>query len=348
MTFTTMTKDIYVALPTFIFMAAVLEISGLGNALFEMMYKWMAGLRGGLAMGVIGISTVLAAMTGSSATATIMMGMIAYPEMEKRGYDKRIMIGSISAGGSLGPLIPPSIPMIVVASITTVSIGKLFVAGLIPGLIAALGYITYIGLKCWKNPEMGPAIPKEERVGWTDKLKSLRLAGLPILVILLVLGLIYFKITAMLMWLVITGGAFSQLIGVIGVQSYVQDFLLALSVSPRLIVIGILGLVFILGMFIETTAITVIFLPIFYPIVMELGFDPLWFGLLFIIDLMTGIMTPPFGMILFYFKGLNIPGVTMMDIYRDIIPFVVVMVAVMLLVFFVPETGTWLPNMMIK
>lgn len=385
--FTTITKDIYVALPTFIFMAAVLEISGLNEALFEMMYKWMAGLRGGLAMGVIAISTVLAAMTGSAATAVIMMGMIAYPEMKKRGYDKSIMIGSISAGGSLGPLIPPSIPMVIIASITGVSIGKLFIAGVIPGLITSLGYIVYIGFRCWKNPKMGPAIPKEERVGWRDKLKSLCMAGLPVILIFLVLGLIYLgvatpseagavgafgalicaainrnltlknlqkattdslKFTAILMWLMITGGAFSQLIGVIGIQSYLRDFIITLPLSPSLIIVGMLGFVFILGMFIDLAPIAVIFLPIIYPVVKELGFDLLWFSLLFTMDLIVGLMTPPFGMVLFYFKGLNIPGVTMMDIYRSITPYFLIMLAVMLLCFFIPEIVTWLPSVMVK
>ena len=152
----------------------------------------------------------------------------------------------------------------------------------------------------------------------------------------------------MLMWLLATGGAFSQLIGVLGVQGYLRELLLALQVSPWAIIVGILFLVFILGMFIDATPITIIFLPIFYPIVMALGFDLLWFGLLFTMDLLVGIMTPPFGMVLFYFKGLNLPGVTMMDIYRAIVPFFLIMMVVMILVFIVPEMATWLPNMMIK
>lgn len=385
--FSYITKDIFIALPTFIFMATVLEVSGLGTAMYDMMYKWMAGLRGGLAMGTVAISTVMAAMTGSAATATLTMGLLAYPEMKKRGYDKRMIIGAIPAGGSLGPLIPPSVLMIIVAAVSVISIGKLFIAGIIPGLITAAGYIAYIGIRCWRKPKMGPPIPPEERVNWGEKFKSLRLSIMPIILIFLVLGLIYlgvatpseaggigavgalicaavyknltFKnlqratttalgITVMLMWLLATGGCFSQLIGVLGVQAYLRDLLLALQVSPYVIVIGILVLVLILGMFIDATPIAVIFLPIFYPIILALGVDLLWFGLLFTMDLLVGIMTPPFGMVLFYFKGLNIPGVTMMDIYRAIIPFFLIMMAVMVLVFFLPELAVWLPNMMIK
>ena len=386
-TFTYITKDIFIALPTFIFMAAVLEMSGLGSAMYDMMHKWMAGLRGGLAMGTLAIATVIAAMTGSAATATLTMGMLAYPEMEKRGYDKRMIIGAIPAGGSLGPLIPPSVVMIIVAAVSVISIGKLFIAGIIPGLITSLGYISYIGIRCWKNPRMGPPIPVEERVGWGEKFRALSMSILPILLIFLVLGLIYLgvatpseaggvgafgalicaaiyrnltlknlqraittslRITAMLMWLLATGACFSQLIGVMGVQSYVRDLLLGLAVEPWVIVIGILGLVYILGMFIDATPIAVIFLPIFYPIILALGLDLLWFGLLFTMDLLIGIMTPPFGMVLFFFKGLNIPGVTMMDIYRSIIPYVLIMTVVMIIVFLVPELAVWLPNQMIK
>jgi len=279
------------------------------------------------------------------------------------------------------------VPMIVVAAVSQISIGKLFIAGIIPGVITSIGYIAYVGIRCWKNPGMGPPLPPEERVGFREKMISMRKSIMPIILIFLVLGLIYLgiatpseaggvgavgalicaaiyrnltwrnlqkatttaiRITAMLMWLLAAGGAFSQLIGVLGVQGYLRELLLALPVSRWAIVVGILFLVFILGMFIDATPITVIFLPIFYPIVMALGFDLLWFGLLFTMDLLVGIMTPPFGMVLFYFKGLNLPGVTMMDIYRAIVPFFLIMMLVMVLVFFIPDLAVWLPNQMIK
>jgi len=384
--FINMTKDIYLALPTFIFMAAVLEFSGLGSAMYEMMHKWMAGLKGGLAMGTIGISTAMAAMSGTAATATLTMGMLAYPEMEKRGYDKRMSIGCIPAGGILGPLIPPSVVMIVVCSIGEISIGKLFMAGVFPGLMASLGFMAYIGIRCWRNPAMGPALPPEERVGWGEKLKSLRLAGLPILLIFLVLGLIYMgvctpseaggigalgaiicaaayrnltwanmsgatarclRVTAMLMWLLIAGSFFSQMMGVMMVQAFIKDILLGLEVGRWVILIGILGLVFVMGMFMDDTPIIIIFLPIFLPIIAELGFDTFWFAFAFTLDCLIGIMTPPFGMVLFYFKGLNIPGVSMMDIYWAIIPYVLVMIGVLILCLVFPPIAMWLPSTMI-
>lgn len=385
-TFSYLTKDVFLAVPAFIFMASVLEISGLGTAMYDTMHKWMAGLRGGLAMGTLGISTVLAAMSGSGATATISMGLLAYPEMEKRGYDKRMTIGCIPAGGSLGPLIPPSVTMIIVGAISYVSIGKLFIAGIIPGLLTAFGYIAYIGIRCFKNPKMGPVLPLEKRVSWIEKLKALRTAGMPIVLILLVLGMIYlgvatpseagglgafgalicaaiygnltFKnlhiaatramaLTAMLLWLVVTGGCFSQLLSIIGIQGYLQGLLLALPVSPMIILLVVLGGTFVLGMFIEGAPVIIIVLPIVYPVIRALGFDLLWFNLVFTMDIILGGITPPFGLYLFFFKGLNIAGVSIVDIYRAIIPYVLVLILSITVVILVPELATWLPGQMI-
>lgn len=140
------TTDYFIALPMFIFMAALLQVSGIGSALYETMYKWMAGLKGGLAMGTVVISTLMAAMTGVAATSTVTMGILAYPEMRKRGYSKDMAMGCIPAGGCLGPLIPPSIPMIIVAGLSGVSIGKLFFAGVFPGFLVSFVFILYIAI----------------------------------------------------------------------------------------------------------------------------------------------------------------------------------------------------------
>lgn len=385
-TFTSITRDVFLALPQFIFMAAVLEMSGLGSAMYDLMHKWMAGLRGGLAMGTIGIATAMAAMSGSASTATLTMGMLAYPEMERRGYDKRMAIGCIPAGGVLGPLIPPSVLMIIVASVSATSIGKLFMAGFIPGLLMSLGFMAYIGIRCFFRPAMGPPLPVAERVGWSEKIKSVRGAFLPFLLILLVLGLIYtgvaapseaggvgavgalisaaiygnlnlrslqkatircLQITAMLMFLLITAAYFGQMMGILGIQIYIKDLLTGAEVSRWVILASMLGLVFFMGMFMDDVPITVIFLPIFFPIAKALGFDLLWFVFLFSLDEVIGLITPPFGMVLFYFKGLNIQGVTMMDIYRSIFPYVLIAIGVMLLVILFPPLALWLPSTMI-
>lgn len=233
---------------------------------------------------------------------------------------------------------------------------------------------------------MGPALPPEERVSWGEKFKALRGSGLAFGLIFLVLGTLYLgiatpteaggigafgalicaviyrnftlanlreatikclRVSAMLLWLIAAGCFFSQMMGVMGVQTYVKELILGLEVNRWVILIGILSLVFVMGMFMDDAPIIIIFLPIFLPIISGLGFDLFWFGFIFALDTLIGIVTPPFGMILFYFKGLNIPGVTMMDIYRSVIPFVFIMVAVLIACVLFPQIAVWLPGTMI-
>jgi len=385
--FAMMTKDIFIAAPLFIFMASVLQFSGIATAMYEMMYKWFAGLRGGLAMGTVAICALIAAMSGISATGTLTMGMLAYPEMRKRGYAKSLAIGSIPFGGALGPLIPPSVVMIIIGGFASLSVGRLFIGGIIPGVMMAFLAIVYIYIRCLRNPELGPPIPFAERASWRDKLGSLRGTILPILLIILVLGGIYtgaftpteaggigafgavicaainrqlnwqnvkesslttFRVTAMLIWIAVGGASFSSLLGMTGVLHFVNDFMTGLPLGNMGILIVMMGVIFVMGMFIDGMAIVMITLPIFMPIARTLGFDPLWFGLLFSMNLLIGFVTPPFGINLFYFKGLGYAEVTMGDIYRSIIPFVVVMLIVLVLCIAFPELLLWLPNSMIK
>jgi tripartite ATP-independent transporter DctM subunit len=383
----TSTTDYFIALPMFIFMAAILESSGIGAGLYDMMYKWFARLPGGLAIGSVVISTLIAAMSATASTATISMGLLAYPEMAKRGYSKTLAIGSIMGGGCLGPLIPPSVPMILVASLSSISIGKLFISGVFPGLLAATIFILYIIVACLFDPKLGPAITVEQRATWKQKLISLRGVALPVLLIFLVLGFIYLGIstpseaggigafgallcaivyrnltwrnlkkslqvslqmTTMVFWLLITGNAFSSLLSTTGVTAAVGQFLLGVSASPWIVLTIMLGLVFVLGMFIDAGPIAIITIPIFIPIVRALGFDTVWFGLIFTIGLIIGFLTPPFGIVMFYFKGLGHPGVTMKDIYAAAIPFAILLIVVWVLCIVFPEIATWLPNQMIK
>jgi len=385
--FISVTTEYFIAIPMFIFMAAVLQVSGIGTALYDMMYKWMARLRGGLAMGSVLISTLLAALTGVAATATVSMGLLAYPEMKNRGYSKYIAIGSITSGGCLGPLIPPSVPMIIVAIFGAISIGKLFIAGILPGLLTSLIFVSYIGFRCFRNPALGPSIPLDEQPTWREKFASLRGVILPIIVIILVLGTIYtgiatpseaggvgafgalvcaavyrnltvknlksaimisFRLSAMIFWLLIAGSMFSSLLGLTGVTHYIGDIMTGMVANRWVTLFAMLFIVFIMGMFMDPTPITIICIPIFMPIVRTLGFDPLWFGLIFTMDLLIGFITPPFGLNMFYFKGLNHPGVTMTDIYRSTLPFVLLMIIAWIICIVFPPIATWLPGTMIK
>ncbi len=385
--FNTVTTDIFIAIPLFIFMAAIFQISGVGERMYEAMYKWMAGLRGGLAIGTVIVCTLIAAITGLVATGTIMMGMLAYPEMRKRGYDKKIAIGCIIAGGCLGPLIPPSVPMIIISGLTGVSSGKLFMSGVIPGLICSFLFCAYIGIRCFYNESLGPSVPLNERASWNEKFSSLGGLVFPILLILLVLGGIYggiftpseagaigaagalvsmailgnlnwknmsaavtttFKANAMVMWISMAGVTFSSLTGITGIKSLIGTTLSGLPIGPYGVLTIMLIIVFIMGCFIDTLAIIMITLPIMMPVMVQLGFDPLWFALLFSLDVIIGMLTPPFGYALFYFRGLGHRDVAMIDIYGGAWIFVILMVIVLVLCVIFPQIALWLPNKMIR
>lgn len=385
--YSVVTTDIFIAIPTFVFMAAVLEGSGMGRVLYEMMHKWFGGLRGGLAIGTTAICTLIAAMTGLAATAVVMMGVLAYSEMNKRGYDKGISLGCIISGGALGPLIPPSIVMIIIGGLTSLSVGKLFMGGLFPGLLISFLFIAYTGIRCYFQPKMGPPLPREERASWGEKFASLRGVILPIILVLLVLGSIYagaatpseaggvgafgtiicaiiyrqfnlkmlkaaisktLQTTVMVLWLVIGGLALSSLLSGIGVSNYVLEVITGLPISPMGIIIVIMVILLILGMFIDTTAIIMIMIPITIPLIRELGFDPLWFALVFVINILTGLITPPYGICIFYMKGVAPPDVTIKDLYLSTLPFTLIMIAVLGVSIVWPPLVTWLPNKLIK
>ena len=381
------TKDFFIALPMFIFMAGILQVSGIGTKLYDTFWKWFAGLRGGLAAATVAVSTVLAATTGSGSTATVTMGMIAYPEMEKRGYDKYLSIGSICCGGCLGPLIPPSITMILVAAYADLSIGKLFIAGVFPGLLTSGFFMLYILLQCYLHPQMGPAIPSDERVSWREKFVSLKGAILPIFLIIVVLGFIYvgistpseaggigafgalccaainrkltvanlkkamassLRITAMIFWIIIGGATFSSLLAMTGVSNFIGELMVGANLGPWTIFMIMMIIIFVLGMLMDSTPIVIITMPIFIPIIRTLGFDVLWFGLVVTMNLLIGFLTPPFGLAMFYFKGIGHEDVSMLDLYRGCFPFVFVMTIAMILCIIFPGIATWLPNKMIK
>ena len=382
-----MTTDLYLAIPLFIFMAAIFQASGLSSRLYEVMYKWMAGVRGGLAIGTIIVATLIGAMTGLAGTATVTLGMLAYPEMAKRGYNKIISIGPIIAGGALGLIIPPSITMILVGGMSGLSVGKLFMAGIVPGLLASLTFITYIGIRCFLNPTLAPALPTEERVSWKEKFSSLTRILPPLALVVLILGGIWFgaftateaggigaigsllytlgtrtltwktlknagnqtlKLTVMVMWLAVGGVIFTSLNSRTGTGAFISEALGSLSSSPFIMMIICLSIVIILGFILETFAIIILIMPIMLPIVSNIGVDPLLFGFCFALALIIGVMTPPFGYAIFYFAGLKHPGVTVADIYKATMVFALILAVVLFLCLVFPQIVLWFPNVMIK
>jgi len=382
-------KEVFIAIPFFVFLAAVLERSGIAENLYDMFYKWVGRLGGGLAIGAVLICTIIDAISGLGASGIVTIGPIALSEMSKRGYDKHMSVGCIAAGSALGPLIPPSVIMIIIAGFTGLSVGKLFAGGLIPGLLCSFGFIVYIVIQCLRNPKMGPPISREITITWSDRFVSLRSVILPVVLIVMVMGSIYtgittptegaavgafgamfcaavnrtltfknlylagkasVKITCMVMWLLIGGSLFATLLNAIGVQDALSQFLQGIGKGYGGIVVLfiMMVIVFVMGMFIDGAAITVLTMPIFFPVVESAGLDPLWFGVLFTINICMGYLTPPFGMNLFYMKGIVSADVTMQDIYWSIIPYVGVMIIVLILGVVFPEIVVWLPNKLIQ
>ena len=381
----TMGNFTLVAIPLFVFMAMLLERTGVAKDLYRMMYLWWGGLRGGLAIGTLAICAIFAAMCGISGAAVVAMGTIALPSMLERGYDKRMVLGCINTGGGWGILIPPSILMILYSLITGVSVGQMFAAGVLPGILLMVLTCAYIIIRCYFQPELAPALPKEERASWGEKMAALRAVILPILIVVMVLGsiirgvttpteaaamgvlgalisaLVYrrmswellrdaavrtFKLTGMIMWILFAAHAFSAAYQSMGAQEMIQGLITGIPGGPWAIIITMMLIVFLLAMVLDPVGIMLITLPVFLPIVQSMGFDPVWFGILFVINMEIGYMTPPFGFNLFYLKGVVPPSITMKDIYVSVIPFVLVEIVGLALIMIFPEIATYLPDLM--
>jgi tripartite ATP-independent transporter DctM subunit len=379
------TNFILVSVPLFILMAVVLEGSGIAEDLFETMYIWFGGIPGGLLTGTIVICAIFAAMSGISGVATVTMGLIAMPAMLKRGYDRKMVVGGIMCGGALGIIIPPSVIAILYGSITGTSVGKLFMGGFVPGILIAGVMILYCTIRCIRNPKYGPPVPVEERTNFRAKIVSLKYIIFPLLLILLVLGVIYsgictpteasaigalgallcslikrnltwkslkaatlrtLNITCMAMWIVIGAKSFSSIYTAGGASDFILSLVQNLAIPP-LMMIGIMQFIFfILGMFIDPVGMCMICSPVFLPIVTNLGFDPTWFGILFILNCGMAYITPPFGFNLFYMRAIAPADCTMGEIYASVWPWVICEAVVLVLVMFFPIIGMWLPNQM--
>ncbi|MCE0759050.1 TRAP transporter large permease subunit [Marinobacter sp. G11] len=381
----TMESFTLVAIPLFVFMAMILERTGVARDLYRMMYLWFGGLRGGLAIGTLGICAVFAAMVGISGAAVVAMGAIALPSMLSRGYDKQMALGVINTGGGWGVLIPPSILMILYALITGVSVGKMFAAGVMPGIMLMVLTTLYIVVRCALQPDLAPALPKEDRASWPEKLRALRSVLLPISVVGMVLGSIMgglttpteaaamgvlgalisaavygefkwsvlneaairtLKLTGLTMWILFSAHAFSSAYQSMGAQALIESIMAMIPGGAWGTVIAMMIIIFFLGMVLDPVGIMMITLPVFIPIITALGFDPIWFGILFVINMEIGYKTPPFGFNLFYLKGVVPPSVTMNDIYKSIIPFVLVEIIGIILIMIFPEIATWLPELL--
>ena len=380
----------YLAVPLFTFMGVILQHSGITKDLYESLYESLGRLRGGLAIVTVVFGTILATCLGVIAASVTILTLIALEPMLSRGYNKSLAAGTIVASGTLGILIPPSIMLVVYGPQAGISIGQMFMGAVFPGLMLALGYVAYVGIRCYLNPAMGPAIPADQIAPFSMKKLWRLLKSLvpPIMLILAVLGTIFSGIAPPTeaaaigclasILLAVAYGKFSikllkhasletlrvssfvvmiaalcyAFVGVFmsaGSGEVVSQLILAVPGGKWASFAMIMLIVFLLGLFIEWIGIVFIIVPIFSPILAQLGFNPLWAGMMICINLQMAFQTPPMAMSIFVLKGSAPPelGLTMSDIIKGVIPFVLIIMLVLLLCTIFPEIITWLPEKMI-
>jgi tripartite ATP-independent transporter DctM subunit len=384
-----MKNYVLLAVPLFLFMGVFMERSGVAERLYSAMYLWLGGLRGGLAMATIVICVIFAAATGVVGASEVTIGLLALPAMLKRKFDKPLACGTICAGGTLGILIPPSIMIVIYGPTAGLSVGKLFLAAFIPGILLGLLYMSYIGIRCYFRPQLGPPMPAEERTAPLGRKILLLLTSIlpPLFLIFAVLGTIFFgvaavteaaamgaiasiilaliyrqvsfqvikeacrrtlQITSMIMMIALGAAFFSSTFVALGGGDVVNNFLLGLPFGKWGVLLTMMAMLTVLGMFIDWLGIVFIVVPLFTPIAQALGFDPIWFALLVMINLQISFLTPPFAYSIFYLKGIVPPEVTTVDIYRGVFPFVALQILGLGLCIIFPKLITFLPTLMIK
>ena len=372
-------------LPMFIFMGYVLSESKIADDLYKMFHVWMGSIRGGLAIGTIGLMILISAMNGLSVAGMAIGATIALPELLKRGYDKRMVTGVIQAGSSLGILVPPSVVLVLYAMIARQPVGQLWLAGVFPGLMMAAFFIIYIAVRCRIQPELGPTLPESERNyplseklrllrsgllpigifaammvpfvnGWTSLVESSAIGAMTAFVAAMVKGRMTRKvfevsvrqtlaISCMFMWIILAALAFGAVFDGLGAVKAIEHlFTERLGFNPWIILILMQLSFLLMGTFLDDTAMLVIVAPLYVPLVQGLGFDLVWYGVLYTITTQIAYMTPPFGYNLFLMRAMAPPEITLKDIYGSILPFVLVMIVSLITVMAFPQIALWLPD----
>jgi tripartite ATP-independent transporter DctM subunit len=386
--FTLLGNNVLISVPLFVFMACLLERSGIAEDIFSVVSAWAGKVPGGLAVAVIITSTLMAAMVGVLGAEVVTIGIVALPAMLARGYSKQLALGCICAGGGLATLIPPSVVFIMYGLTAGVSIGQLYVAGIVPGLMLAALYIAYIIIICTIKPELAPRTAvAESELPLSVKFALLGKLVLPSFVVFMVLGSLYLgwatpteaggvgvagaaiaaavrrrltwaavrhaitettKTTTMLYWLFFGSSALIGVYTLAGGTTMIQNMLAAFPLGP----IGVMALIqvvwIVLGCFIDWIGILLLTAPIFVPVAVKLGFDPVWLGVLFCMNMQISYISPPFGPAAFYLKGVAPAGITLSDIFRSIWPYLGIQVLALILLIAFPEIALWLPSTMNK
>ena len=372
-------------LPLFIYMGYMISESGIADDLYRMFHVYFGGIKGGLAFGTMGMMVAISAMNGLSVAGMAIGATIALPAMLKLGYDKRMITGVVQAGSSLGILVPPSVVLVLYGMIARQPVSKLWLAGIIPGIMMATLFILYIYIRCKLQPELGPALPKEERqISKTEKIKLLQAGLIPFAIFFSMTGLFLmgiaslvecsavgafgatlaalFKgklnwpvientlkktlgVSCMFMWIILAALSFGAVFDGIGAVRAIETlFIERWNLSPWGVLIMMQLSYILMGMFLDDTAMLVIVAPLYVPLIIALGFNPIWYGVLYTITCQIAYMTPPFGYNLFLMRAMAPKEIDLIDIYRSIIPFVLVMCLGLAIVMIFPEIATWLPD----
>ena len=380
--FSFVTEYSLVAIPMFVLMASLLDKTGVARDLYNAMRLVAGRLKGGVGVQTVIVAALLAAMSGIIGGETVLLGMLALPQMLRLGYNKNLAIGTVVAGGSLGTMIPPSIVLIMYGMTSNVSIGDLFTAAVIPGLILVSMYILYILIRCNINPQMGPPAPQEEiEMTLKEKLKQIGHIVLPMTIVVWVLGSIYGGIASvteaacmgvigvvvsaiirreltyeivrsalqqtmrtcgMIIWIGIGASAVVGIYNLMGGKSFVETAILGLDVPSIVIILIMMAILLLLGMFLDWIGIVMLTMPIFVPIIKALGYDPIWFGVVFCINMQVSFLSPPFGPAAFYLKSVAPPDISLMDIYKSVWPFITMQLIALALVLLFPQVALWL------
>lgn len=370
-----------IAIPLFVFMGEVLLRSGIATRMYEALTKWIAWLPGGLMHTNVGASALFAATSGSSVATAATIGTVALPEIKNRGYNERLFLGSLTSGGTLGILIPPSINLIIYGLLTNTSVSDLYMAGLIPGLLMATIFTMTIAIFCSLRPKWGG---EKINVTWGDRIASLPHLLPPVIIFIVVVGSIYVGIatpteaaaigvvaalalaaffktlsldmivqatqgtmrtTAMVMLIILAALFLNFVLGIIGLTQSLAQFVAELGWSPTQMMIAIVIFFLILGCFLETLSMLITTAPLITPIVVGLGYDPVWFGVLLMVLLEMALLTPPIGINLYVIQSVRSEG-PFRDVVLGTLPFLLAMLVMIFLLIMIPDLALWLPNLL--
>ena len=377
---------ILLSVPMFLLMASILDKSGVAHDLYDALKIWAGGLPGGVGVMTLIAASVMAAMTGIIGGEVILLGLVALPQMLRLGYDRKLAIGIVCAGGSLGTMIPPSLVLVFYGLTTSTSIGDLFVASTIPGIMLAILYIIYVLIKCGLDPRLGPPAPAEVRnISVGLKFAALSKVILPLLIIFSVLGSIYTGITSvseaaamgvvgvvvaaairrtlnyamvrdslfttmstcgLLIWLSIGANAMVGVYNLLGGIAYLKSVMVGLPFAPLGIICFMLFILILLGCFMDWFSIMLLTMPVFAPVVISLGYDLIWFGILFNITMQIGYLSPPFGQAAFYLKSVTPPDISLNEIFNSMWPFMGLQFIGLVLVMLIPDISLGLGRLL--